>query len=85
MSDPRRQLVADLLRRFNHPRSYAGDYYATFADRILDALDEYEDERVVERIARALCAADGKVSWTESIPAVYYDQARDSLAGWRNE
>ena len=36
--DPRIPVVADLLRRFERPRSYAGDYEADFARRVLAAL-----------------------------------------------
>jgi hypothetical protein len=42
--------------------------------------DAHED---LDRLARALAKADGKVWWTEAFPAIYRDQAAALLAvGW---
>lgn len=35
-----------------------------------------------EDLARTLCGAAGKVNWTDTIPAVYYDQADALMDQW---
>jgi hypothetical protein len=44
-----------------------------------------EHSPVVERVARAICHADGKVSWTTHIPAIYYIQAEAAIKAMEPE
>lgn len=57
--------------------------------QLLDALDEAErrppEEALLDLVARAICGADGKVNWTEHIPAKYKDLAEAALAAMKGQ